>query len=174
MAVAGLRRLRDPVPAALGLLEVGVDELGLDRLHVGDGVDAAVRMHDVRILVGADDVHDRVGLADVGEELVAESLALVGAGDESGDVVELDRVRDDLRRFDRVRDGVEPFVGHRDDGDVRLDRRERVVGGLHRDARERAKQGRLAGVRHAHDPDLHDASSPTRVPSAAPASTSLG
>ena len=174
VAVAGLGRLSDSVAAALGLLEVGVDEFGLDRVHVGDGVDAPVRMHDIRVLMGTDDVDDRVGLPDVGEELVAEPFALVGAGDETGNVVELDRVRDDLRRLDGVRDRVEPLVGHRDDGDVWLDRRERVVGGFDGDAGERAKQRRLAGVRHPDDPDLHDASSPTSVPSAAPARTSLG
>ena len=41
----------------------------------------------------ADHVQQRVGLADVAEELVAEPLALVRALDEPGDVVELDRVR---------------------------------------------------------------------------------
>ena len=51
-----------------------------------------------------DDVHDRVGLADVGQELVAQALALVGAGDQPGDVVERDRVGDDLRGADRLGD----------------------------------------------------------------------
>ena len=46
---------------------------------------------------------ERVGLADVGQELVAEPLALVRAGDEPGDVVEVDRVRDDVRGADRLR-----------------------------------------------------------------------
>ena len=79
------------------------------------------------VVVGADDVQQRVGLADVGQELVAEPLALVRARDEAGDVVELDRVRDDARGADRARHRVEPLVVHRDDRDVRLDRRERVV-----------------------------------------------
>ena len=60
------------------------------------------------------------------------------AGDQAGDVVEGDRVGDDLRGADRARDRVEPLVGHRDDRDVGLDRRERVVGRLGRDAGERA------------------------------------
>ena len=40
-------------------------------------------------------------------------------------------------------------------GDVRLDRRERVVRGLGGDAGQRGEQRRLAGVGHADDPDLH-------------------
>ena len=87
-------------------------------------------MHDVRILVGADDVDDCVRLPDVREELIAEALTLVGAGDQARDVVERDRVRDDLRGADRLSDRVEAAVRDGDDRDVRLNRRERVVGRL--------------------------------------------
>ena len=48
-------------------------------------------MHDVVVLEAAHHVRDGVGLADVREELVAEALALRGAGDQAGDVDELDR-----------------------------------------------------------------------------------
>ena len=50
------------------------------------------------VVVRADDVDDRVHLADVGQELVAQALAAVGARDEPGDVVEGDRVVDELGR----------------------------------------------------------------------------
>ena len=52
------------------------------------------------VVVGAHDVDDRVGLADVGQELVAQALALVRAAHEAGDVVEVDRVLDDVRGAD--------------------------------------------------------------------------
>ena len=95
--------LVDALEAPLGLLEVGEHELGLDRLDVAQRVDAALGVDHVLVAVRAHDVHDRVGLADVREEAVAEPLALVRAGDEAGDVVEVDRVPDDLRRADRLR-----------------------------------------------------------------------
>ena len=57
-------------------VEVGEQQLGLDHLDVALRIDAALDVHDVRIVEAADDVQDRVGLADVGEELVAEPLAL--------------------------------------------------------------------------------------------------
>ena len=44
---------------------------------------------------------------------------------------------------------------HGHDRDVRLDRRERIVGRLGRDAGQRGEQRGLAGVRHPDDPDLH-------------------
>ena len=82
--------------AALGGVEVGEQQLGLDRLDVRRRVDRALGVDDVLVGVGADDVQQRVALADVGQELVAEALALGRAGDEAGDVVELDRVPDDV------------------------------------------------------------------------------
>ena len=70
------------------------------------------------------------------------------------------------RRHARVVDG--------DDGDVRLDRRERVVRGLGARARQRVEERGLPRVRHADDPDLHRASPPTKLPRTAPAATSPG
>ena len=50
---------------------------------------------DVRVFEAAHDLHDGVDLADVAEELVAETLARARAFHEAGDVDELDRGRDD-------------------------------------------------------------------------------
>jgi hypothetical protein len=68
---------------------VGQRELGVDHLDVGDRIDLVRDVDHVVVLEAAHDVGDRVGLADVGEELVAEALALRGAGDEARDVDEL-------------------------------------------------------------------------------------
>ena len=162
--------------AALGLFEVGEDELGLDRLDVGERVDAAVGMDDVRIGMRAHDVHERVGLADVREEAVAEPLAGVRARDEPRDVVEVDRVRHEVGCLQERGDLVEPLVLDRDDRDVRLDRRERVVGGLDARLRQRVEERRLARVGHPDDADLHRVrpAAPTAVPSSAPAAMSEG
>ena len=182
-AVAAAGRSHDAFDAALGLLEVGEDQLGLDRLDVGERIDAALRVDHVVVGVGANDVEDRVGLADVREELVAETLARGGAGDEAGDVVEVDGVVDELTRAERLGDPLEALVDDGYDSDVRLDRRERVVGGLSARLRERVEKRGLAGVRHPDDPDLHcrgpstagrGALPPTSRPSRAPASTSDG
>ncbi len=142
-------------------------------------VDAALGVDDVLVAVRAHDVDDRVGLADVREEAVAEPLALVRARDEPGDVVEVDRVPDDLRGADRPRDLLQALVAHGHDGDVRLDRRERVVGRLRAGFRQRVEQRGLARVRHADDADPRAhapiaRASTSAVPSSAPASTSEG
>jgi hypothetical protein len=48
-------------------------------------------VHDVGVGEVADDLNDRVGLADDRQEAVSETLALRGPGRESRDVDELDR-----------------------------------------------------------------------------------
>ena len=60
-----------------------------------DRVDAALDVGDVALLEAAEHVHDRVDLADIGEELVAQPLALRGAAHQPGDVDEADPRRHD-------------------------------------------------------------------------------
>ena len=98
------RHLVDEGPVALGRLATLLD-LVLDRLQVGVG---ELELHDPEVLqwVGwtgdvvvcerAEDEDDGVGLSDVAEELVAESLTLARAGDEATDVDELNGRRDDV------------------------------------------------------------------------------
>ena len=52
-------------------LQVGEDQLGVDGVDVVGRVDLAVDVDDVVVFEGAYDLADRVGLANVGEELVA-------------------------------------------------------------------------------------------------------
>ena len=61
------------------------------------GADLAVDVGDVGVGEDPDDLADRVGLADVGEELVAPPLPLGRALDHARDVDELDLGREDLR-----------------------------------------------------------------------------
>ena len=132
-------------------------------------------MHDAGVAVGANHMQDRVGLADVGEEAVAEALAAMRAGDQSGDVVEGDRVEDDFASAEQRRDLLESRIAHGHYRHVRINRRERVVGGLGAGARQGVEERGLAGVRQANDADPHrGASTPIALPSAAPASTSDG
>ena len=92
--------------------QVGQAQLGLDDLDVGDRVDLAGHVDDVRVLEAAHHVDDGVGLADVAQELVAQAFALAGTGHQAGDVHE-------LHDGGRMRSGLtisasflQPRVGH--------------------------------------------------------------
>ena len=128
--LVGLDHLLRLVDAAVEHLDVGEDQLEVDRLDVARRVDRAFDVDDVVVLKAAYDVHDGVDLADVREELVAEALAFRGALHEAGDIDELDRRGREFFRLIHFGELVEALVRHRDDADVRLDRAERIVCGL--------------------------------------------
>ena len=90
LLVAGLGGALHAVEPLLHGREIGERELELDDFAIAHGIDGAHHVQDVVVIEAANDVHDGVGLADVREELVAEPLALARAGDEAGDVDELD------------------------------------------------------------------------------------
>jgi hypothetical protein len=133
-------------------LEVREEKLGLDHFGVGDRIDRVRDMLDVVILEAAQDVDDRVDLADVAEELVAEPLALARTLHEAGDVDEAELGRDDLGRLGDAGQRVEARVGDRHLAHVGLDCAEGIVGRLRRlGLGQRVEEGRLADVGQADD-----------------------
>ena len=98
-------------------------------------------------------MQDRVGLADVREELVAQALALRRALDEAGDVDDLDDRGDHLLRRDACLDALQARVRHGHDADVGVDRAERVVRRLGLARGEGVEDRALAHVGQADDAD---------------------
>ncbi|EGJ77201.1 putative GTP-dependent nucleic acid-binding protein EngD [Streptomyces sp. Tu6071] len=145
--------LREAREDLLDRLEVGEDQLGVDRLDVVLRGDLAVDVHDVVVLEGADHLADRVRLADVREELVAQSLALARAAHDAGDVDEVHRRGEDTGRTEQLGELRQPGVRHAHDAHVRLDRREGVVRGQHVVLREGVEEGGLADIGQADDTD---------------------
>ena len=149
--VAGLRRLAVSRHRLVDGTEVGEREFGIDDLDVRNRIDFAGDMHDVVVGETAHHVHDGIGLADVGQELVAQAFAFRGARHQARDVDELDDGRNDFLRFRDRRQLRQAWIRHFDDTDVRLDGAERIV--LRRDARlgQRVEQGGLAHVGQSDD-----------------------
>ena len=106
-------------------------------------------------LKAADDLADRVGLADVREELVAQALALARRRGRCPRCRRTSTVagQDPLRSRRSRRASSSRGVGHADDADVRLDRRERVVRREHVVLGQGVEQGRLADVGQTDDSD---------------------
>ena len=141
-------------------LQVGEDELGVDRLEVFRRVDATFDVDDVRIGERAQHLADRVGLADVRQELIAEPGALARSLDDARDVDEGHGRGKDALRPEDLREYGEPRVGHLDDPRVRLDRRKGVVGGEDVVLRECIEERRLADVGETDDADGERHSAP--------------
>ncbi len=85
-------------------------------------------MGDLVVLKDPSDLADRVRLPDVRQELVAQAFALGGAAHNPGDVDELDCRRQFLLRAEDLGQLAQPRIRHPDHADIRLDRRERIVG----------------------------------------------
>jgi len=134
-------------------LQVGEDQLGVDDLDVVLGVDLALDVDDVRVAEDPDHLADRVALADGGEELVAETGALARTLDDARDVDEGDRGREDPLAAEDARKDGEAVVRHADDADVRLDRREGVVGRQHVVLGQGVEERRLPDVGETDDAD---------------------
>ena len=134
-------------------LQVGEDELGVDGVDVVGRVDLAVDVDDVVVFEGAYDLADRVGLADVGEELVAQAFAFGGALDDACDVDEGDGCRHDLLGVHELGEHRQTVVRQRHDAGVRLDGGERIVFRQHVVTGQCVEHGGLADVRQSDDSD---------------------
>ena len=100
-------------------------------------------------------MHDGVHLADVGQELVAQTLAAARALHQTRDVHEFQRGRGVLLRMIHLRQHVQPLVRHGHHAGVRLDGAEGIVGGLRTRAGDCIKQRALADVRQTDDAQFH-------------------
>jgi hypothetical protein len=141
--------------ALVGAVEIGQRQLEVDDLDVAQRIDRAGDVDHVGIVEAAHHHEDGAGLADVGQELVAQALALGGALDQAGDVDDLDRPsgctfcgRDVLRgcaRGDGSGTGTMPMLGSMVQNGI--------VGGLGLAGRQRVEDGALADVGQTDDSD---------------------
>ncbi len=66
--VAALGFLRQPISPPLQAVEIGEHQFGLDRLDIGDRIDAPFDMGHGRILETTHPLRDRIDFTDIGEE----------------------------------------------------------------------------------------------------------
>ena len=88
--VGALQLAREVGAAAFDGFEIGQHQLGLDDLQIGDRIDAVLDVGDVVIDEATGDEGHGVAVADIGQELIAQALALRGAAHQAGDIDEGD------------------------------------------------------------------------------------
>ena len=103
-------------------------------------------MRNVVIVKAAQQVYDRIGLADIREELIAQSLALTGTLDQPRYVDNLYRGRHRPLRMLHLDQLIETLIRHGDDPNVGFDRAEGEVGRLRLSIRQAVKQSGLTDV----------------------------
>ena len=134
-------------------LQIGEDQFGVDGVDVIGWVDLAVDVHDVIILESTHDLTDRIGLTNVGKELVAQPFAFGGTLDDACDIDEGDGGRHDLLGVHELGQDRQTIVRQRHDAGVRLDGGERIVLGQHVVAGQCIEHGGLADIRQSDDSD---------------------
>ena len=149
----------DHLGCALGALgdgvAVGGDQFEVDRLDVVLRIQAVRVADDVRVLKAAHHVHDGLALADMGEELVAQALAVARTLDQACDIDKLDDRRGLLLGVVHGGQLVKALVRHGDHAGVRLDGAERVVRRFRTGLGDRVEQGGLADVGQTDDAEFH-------------------
>ena len=131
--------------------QIGQRQFGVDGLDIGDRIDLSRDVHDIGVFETAHHMGDGVGLANVGQELVAQSFAFGRSGHQPGDIHELDDRRNDFLRLDDLGQLLQARIGHFHDADVGLDGAEGIV--LRRDARlgQRVEEGGFAHIGQSDD-----------------------
>src|SRR5690606_3997568 len=86
LLVTALGHPLDPLDGLFHGVHVGEGKLGVDYFDVGGGVNLVGDVDDVAVVKAAHHMGDGVGLANVGQELVAQAFTFRGAGDEAGNV----------------------------------------------------------------------------------------
>ena len=112
-------------------------------------------MDDVRVVEAAHHVSNGIGLTDMRQKLVTQSLAFGSARHQPGNVHELDVGGQDALRTHDLRQRHQPGVGDRHDADIGIDGTERIVLGRNGGARQGIEQRRFAHVGQADDTALN-------------------
>ena len=146
----------EPFQAPVDHRQVGQDELEVEALDVALGVDAPVGVRIRRILEGADDVEQRVGVPQprqvLGRQLLGPHAALARRR-RCGQVDVGDVGLDDLLGLEDRGELVQALVG--DLHDPHVEGQPAEASGLGVAPGERVEDGRLAAPGQTHDRDLH-------------------
>ena len=154
VALGGLLGLVHP---ALDHVQVRHDEFHVDGLnvphrvhrHVGAGVRRHV--HDVFVVKATDHMDNGIGLANIGQELVAKARTLTGTLHQTGNVHELNDRRGLFVRLIDLCQLVQPCIRHCYHAHVGVNGAEGVVGAFSTSVGDGVEQGGLANIRQSHD-----------------------
>ena len=128
--VAALGFLFQGDDALFQRVQIGQHQFGFDGVGVAHRVHIAFHMGDVAVFKAAQHMDDGVGFADIGQELVAQALALRRAAHQTGNVDEFQLGGNKLARFGHLRQFFQPMIGNGHPAHIGFDGAERIVGRL--------------------------------------------
>ena len=131
--------------------EIPIDQLHLDDLPVPGGIDAVLRVGDIRIVERPDDMHERVGFGDERKKRVAEPGSLAGVSAQPRQVHELHGRGCFLFGLENGNQMIEPGIRNGHHGPVRVGLSTGVGFDLRPGPRNQIEHGALPAQRQSDD-----------------------
>ncbi len=154
LLVAGLGSLGSLVQLLAHRFKVGQRQLGFYDFDIGGGVHLVGHVLDVFIFEAAHHMGDGIGLADIGQKLVAQALALGGTGHQAGNIHKFHHCRNGSLRLDHFRQLIKARIRHFHYADIGINGTKRIVLRLDTCLGQGIEQGGLADVWQADDAAL--------------------
>lgn len=154
VAVASVCHLLNASDAALNGFEVAQLKLGVDHLLVAHRVNRAINVRHILIVEAAEHMNDGICLANVGQKLIAQALALACALHQAGNVHNLDGGGHDALRVNEFGKFIEAFVRNGDYAHIGFDCTEWEVCRLSLGVRQTVEKRGLAHIRKPYDTTL--------------------
>ena len=107
--------------------QIGEHQFGIDYFNVTNRVNSSADVMNIGILKATDDLYNRVYLANMTEELIAETFAHARAFDETSDINELNRGRHNFLGMRDLSKSRQARIWHGDDADVWINRAKWII-----------------------------------------------
>ena len=162
LLVARARRFGHAVQGLFNSGQIGQTKFCLNHLNVRDGVNFAGHVNDVVVFKAAHHIDGGIGLADMGQKLVAQAFARAGACNQPGNVNKFNDGPLNFLRAHNRRQQIQTGVRNFNDTHIGLNRTKRVI--LSRNSRlgQGVEQGGFSDVRQAYDAALQTHDKPSK------------
>ena len=155
LLVAALHGLLGLVDPPLHHLHIRHHQLQVDDVDIPQRIRGPFHMGHVGVLKAPHHMDDGIGGADIGQEFVAQALALGGALHQTGDVHEFHHGGGGLLGLIEVGKPAQPLVRHADHAYIGVDGAEGVIVRRHAGVGDGVEQGRFAHIGQTHDTKFH-------------------
>ena len=107
--------------------QIGQHKLRVDHFDVANRIDRAADMMNIGTLKATHHLHDGIDFANMTEELVSQTFSGARTFDQTGDIHELNRRRDNFLRTRKSGQHFQARIGHGHDPEIRINGAEGII-----------------------------------------------
>ena len=149
--IAALHSLLGFINTTFYHFDVCHNQLKVNDVDIPQGVGGAFHVGNIAVLKAAHNMHDGIGGADVGEELISKTFALGSTLNKTCDINEFDHSRGQLLGIVQIRQPLQTLIRNGYDTYIGVDGTKRII--ICRDTCicNCVKEGRLANIGKSND-----------------------